>query len=66
METPGSPESNRLREAYAAATRISFWEKISKSNHEDVEAYKAVLKDYCEHMLVNMHHAFVDACSKLN
>lgn len=40
-----------LNEAREKAEKVSFWEKLTKSNHEDVTHYKGILKDYTEELL---------------
>ena len=49
-----------LKEARADAEKISLWEKITKSNHEDVTYYKGLLKQYTEELLSTMIKDFIE------
>ena len=40
--------------AYKDATEITLWERISKSNHEDVTYYKGLLQEYTRDLLLVM------------
>lgn len=40
-----------IEEAYKDATTITLWEKITKSNHEDVTYYKGLLEEYTKDLL---------------
>lgn len=44
-------DRQQLNEAYKDAKIITLWEKITKSNHEDVTFYKGLLKEYTEELL---------------
>ncbi len=46
--------------AYKDAATITFWEKITKSNHEDVTYYKGLLKQYSEELLEHMTNDFLN------
>ena len=50
----------QLDEAYKEAKAVTLWEKITKSNHEDVTYYKGLLKSYTEELLVWMETDFVE------
>lgn len=50
----------QLDEAYKEAKMVTLWEKITKSNHEDVTYYKGLLKSYTEELLVWMETDFVE------
>ena len=40
--------------AYKDASTITLWEKITKSNHEDVTFYKGLLHEYTKELLMIM------------
>ena len=46
--------------AYKDATEITFWERITKSNHEDVSYYKGLLKEYTRDLLMVMRQDFLE------
>ena len=46
--------------AYKDATEITFWERITKSNHEDVSYYKGLLKEYTRDLLMVMREDFLE------
>lgn len=48
-----------LKDARENAVRITLWEKITKSNHEDVTYYKGLLKQYTEEQLNTMIKDFL-------
>lgn len=53
----------QLDEAYKEAKIVTLWEKITKSNHEDVTYYKGLLKSYTEELLDWMQVDFIeDVC----
>ena len=54
-----------LQKAYEDALKIGFWERLGKSNHKDVLAYKLLLKEYGKKYLQAMHASFIDAVSKI-
>ena len=49
-----------LKDPRADAEKITLWEKITKSNHEDVTYYKGLLKQYTEELLETMVKDFVE------
>lgn len=49
-----------IDEAYKNAKRITLWEKITKSNHEDVSYYKSFLQDYTKELLMIMRIDFLE------
>lgn len=55
-------EENRkqLEEAYKDAKIVTVWEKLTKSNHEDVTYYKGLLKEYTEELLKWMEIDFME------
>lgn len=50
----------QLDEAYKEAKAVTLWEKITKSNHQDVTYYKGLLKSYTEELLTWMETDFVE------
>lgn len=57
-----------IDEAYMDAIRISLWERITKSNHEDVTYYKSLLLEYTKALLIIMRHDFLEeiTCNHIN
>lgn len=53
-------ELETLKEAYKKATKITFWEKITKTNHEDITFYKGLLKKYTADLLMIMRIDFLE------
>lgn len=49
-----------IEEAYKDATTITLWEKITKSNHEDVTYYKRLLEEYTKDLLFVMREDFLE------
>lgn len=49
-----------IEEAYKDATTITLWEKITKSNHEDVTYYKGLLCEYTKELLMIMRIDFLE------
>lgn len=46
--------------AYKDATNITLWERITKSNHEDVTYYKGLLFEYTRDLLMVMRQDFLE------
>lgn len=46
--------------AYKDAKRVTLWERITKSNHEDVTYYKGLLYEYTKDLLMVMRHDFLE------
>lgn len=46
--------------AYEDATEVTLWERITKSNHEDVTYYKGLLRDYTQVLLDVMREDFLE------
>ncbi len=46
--------------AYKDAKRITWWERITKSNHKDVTYYKGLLFEYTKDLLMVMRHDFLE------
>ena len=46
--------------AYKDAATITLWEKITKSNHEDVTFYKGLLHEYTKELLMIMRIDFLE------
>lgn len=49
-----------IEPAYKDATEITLWERITKSNHEDVTYYKGLLKEYTRDLLMVMRQDFLE------
>ena len=49
-----------IEPAYKDATEITLWERITKSNHEDVSYYKDRLKEYTRDLLMVMRQDFLE------
>ena len=49
-----------VEEAYKDATCITLWERITKSNHEDVANYKGLLYEYTRNLLMIMRIDFLE------
>ena len=63
LMTAGNREETN--HAYDNAQRRTLWERITKSNHEDVILYKALLKDYTDGLLTCMRVDFVEDIERL-
>lgn len=53
-------DRQQLEEAYKDAKIVTIWERLTKSNHEDVTYYKGLLKEYTEELLKWMEIDFVE------
>lgn len=49
-----------IEPAYKEATEITLWERITKSNHEDVTYYKGLLQEYTRDLLLVMRQDFLE------
>ena len=49
-----------IEEAYKNAIEQTLWEKITKSNHEDVAFYKGLLHKYTQDVLMLMRKDFLE------
>ena len=49
-----------IEPAYKDATEITLWERITKSNHEDVTYYKGLLQEYTGDLLMVMCQDFLE------
>ena len=49
-----------IEPAYKDATKITLWERITKSNHEDVTYYKGLLQEYTRDLLMVMRQDFLE------
>lgn len=58
-------DKEQLEAAYKDANIVTLWEKIAKSNHEDVTYYKGLLKAYTDELLKWMEVDFVEDVCKL-
>ncbi|MDE6634429.1 MAG: hypothetical protein K2J96_04140, partial [Bacteroidaceae bacterium] len=46
--------------AYKDATDVTLWERITKTNHEDVTYYKGLLQEYTRELLMIMRNDFLE------
>lgn len=53
-------EFERVDVAYKDALEQTLWERITKTNHEDVTYYKGLLKDYTRNLLWLMRMDFLE------
>ena len=49
-----------IEPAYKDATEKTIWERITKSNHEDVTYYKGLLQEYTRDLLMIMRQDFLE------
>ena len=49
-----------IEPAYKDATEITLWERLTKSNHEDVTYYKGLLLEYTRDLLLTMRQDFLE------
>lgn len=49
-----------IEAAYKDATTITLWERITRSNHEDVTHYKGLLHEFTRELLMVMRHDFLE------
>ena len=49
-----------IDEAYKDATKQTLWERITKTNHEDVTYYKGLLREYARDLLLVMRKDFLE------
>lgn len=49
-----------IEPAYKEATERTLWERITKSNHEDVTYYKGLLQEYTRDLLLIMRNDFLE------
>ncbi len=49
-----------IEAAYKDATEQTLWERITKTNHEDVTYYKGLLKEYTRELLLVMREDFLE------
>lgn len=49
-----------VHRAYDEATRITLWERLTKTNHDDVTTYKGILKDYTMALLKEVRCDFLE------
>lgn len=49
-----------IEEAYKDAKHITLWERITRSNHEDVTYYKGLLYEYTKDLLMIMRQDFLE------
>lgn len=58
LMTEGGREA--IDAAYYDAQRVTLWERITKSNHEDVTFYKGLLYEYTKELLSVMRIDFLE------
>lgn len=51
---------DKLFDAQQEAKHITLWERITRSNHEDIAAYKSLLKQYTDVMMAMMIEDFLE------
>lgn len=49
-----------IEEAHKDAERITLWERITKTNHEDVTFYIGLLREYTKDLLLVMRTDFLE------
>lgn len=49
-----------IEPAYKDAVERTLWERITKSNHEDVTYYKGLLQEYTRDLLIVMRNDFLE------
>lgn len=54
-----------VKNAYDDAKRITPWERLTKSNHEDVTFYKGLLKEYAKELLDCLRCDFIEDVKKM-
>ena len=57
-------EREAANNAYKEACRVTLWEQLTKSNHEDVAHYKGLLKEYTAELLRCMRWDFLEECTR--
>ena len=45
--------------AYEEAKKVTFWERVTKTNHADVSYFKGLIKQYTEELLEHMTQDFL-------
>lgn len=55
-----------LPEAYSDAEKVTLWEKLTKSNHEDVTYFKGLLKSYSEELVKCMIFDFREEVRRMD
>lgn len=55
-----------IEPTYKEATERTLWERITKSNHEDVTYYKGLLQEYTRDLLMVMRHDFLEEITGKN
>lgn len=56
----------QVDEAYEDATELTLWERITKTNHEDVTYYKGLLHNYTRKLLDIMREDFLEEFTGVN
>lgn len=52
--------ASAIADALKEAQQQTLWEKITKTNHEDVTYYKGLLEEYTRELLFCMRHDFME------
>ncbi len=53
-------DREQLKKAHKDATELTVWERITKTNHEDVTYYKGLLHEYTRDLLMVMCEDFLE------
>lgn len=53
-------DREQIEDAYKKATDITLWERITKTNHQDVAHYRSLLKEYTKELLTVMRLDFLE------
>ena len=53
-------DREQLEKAHKDATELTLWERITKTNHEDVTYYKGLLHEYTRDLLMVMCEDFLE------
>ena len=48
-----------VERAYEEAKKVTFWERVTKTNHADVSYFKGLIKQYTEELLEHMTQDFL-------
>ena len=55
-----------IKYAYEDATRISLWERLTKTNHKDGTFYKGLLEEYTKELLMCLRCDFIEDIQNYN
>lgn len=59
-------EREAVRNAFDEANKITLWERLTKTNHEDVAHYKGLLKEYVTELLFCLRCDFLEEVTGKN